>query len=313
MAKKLKVEVETDTRQAKRELADLANGVDSGGASDQAASAAKRMAQGADAAAKSSRQLSQSASEGAASLKATVKVFGGMAVRMAASAAAQSLPEGSTARTTVDAAGGAIAGALQGAVAGPIGAVAGGLMGLTSALMQANAEEKARKDAILATNAANREQLEAMWKAEDRTEKFKKQLDELSKIEDPDLRRERLTSALKEREVNGMNESDTKLFNASSNFAGEGGDKAFREALTERSALKSEISQLKALLEQPEARKSGGGGSSRESMSALDNLSRLGASFGGDSGRDMLNVQKDQLEVLKSIDRKSTSGGATWQ
>jgi len=302
MAKKLRVEVEAETAKAKRKLAELAQG---GG--DAAESAANRTARAMDNAARSTSRLSQAAQEGSANLRATAKVFGGMAVRMAASYAAQSMPEGSKERVAMDAGGAAIAGALQGSVAGPIGALAGGLMGLTQALMNANAEERARKEAIYATNAANREQLETMLAAEERTEKFKESLKELTSIEDAGERKARIQAALEGKRADLAKNAD-ELTGQSSKFQGD--DAKFREAMGERSALKGEISQLAALLEKKDTTPA----DFRSSMSALDALSRIGGNFGGgDLGRDQLNVQREMAATLKSLDQKATNGGGIWQ
>ena len=305
MAKKLRVEVETETAKAKRKLAELAQGGDAAGGA--AESAANRTARAMDNAARNTGRLSQAAQEGSANLRATAKVFGGMAVRMAASYAAQSMPEGSTERIAVDAGGAAIAGALQGSVAGPIGALAGGLMGLTQALMAANAEEKARKDAIYATNAANREQLETMLAAEERTEKFKESLKELTSIEDAGERKAKIRAALEGKRADLARNADV-LTGQSSKFQGD--DKAFRETMSERSALKGEILQLAALLDRKDTKPA----DFRSSMSALDALSRIGGNFGGgDLGRDQLNVQREMAATLKSIDQKANGGGGIWQ
>ena len=302
MAKKLTVEVDAETTKAKRKLAELAQG---GG--DAAESAANRTARAMDNAARSTSRLSQAAQEGSANLRATAKVFGGMAVRMAASYAAQSMPEGSRERVAVDAGGAAIAGALQGSVAGPIGALAGGLMGLTQALMNANAEERARKEAIYATNAANREQLETMLTAEERTEKFKESLKELTSIEDAGERKARIQAALEGKRADLAKNAD-ELTGQSNKFQGD--DAKFREAMGERSALKGEISQLAALLEKKDTTPA----DFRSSMSALDALSRIGGNFGGgDLGRDQLNVQREMAATLKSIEQKANGGGGIWQ
>lgn len=306
MAKKITVEVDAETTKAKRKLQELAQtgGGQGGGAAE---GAANRAARAMDNAARNTGKLSQAAQDGSANLRAMTKVFGGMAIRMATSYAAQSMPEGSTERIAVDAGGAAIAGALQGSVAGPIGALAGGLMGLTQALMNASAEEKARKEAIYATNAANREQLETMLKAEQRTDKFKESLRALTEIEDAGERNAKIRAALEGKQADLSKNADI-LTGHSSKFQGD--DAKFREAMGERSALKGEISQLAALLDRKDTKPA----DFRASMSALDSLSRIGGNFGGgDVGRDQLNVQREMAATLKSIDQKSSNGGGIWQ
>lgn len=342
MAKKITVEVDADTTKAKRKLQELAESVGSSagagaaGASAKgvardlatAASAAKKIAESMDkqseatqaasslskeqaahltTAANAAKKLADSTYQGNANLRAMTKVFGGMAIRMAASYAAQSMPEGSTERIAVDAGGAALAGALQGSVAGPIGALAGGLMGLTQALMNATAEEKARKEAIYATNAANREQLEAMLAAEQRTEKFKDSLKALTEIEDAGERNAKIRAALEGKQADLSKNADI-LTGHSSKFQGD--DAKFRATMSERSALKGEISQLAALLDRKDTKPA----DFRASMSALDSLSRIGGNFGGgDVGRDQLNVQREMAATLKSLDQKSSNGGGIWQ
>lgn len=307
MAKKLTVEVDAETTKAKRKLRKLAQSGGSPAGADAVGTSAKNAARGLDNAASAANKLSKATTEGSANLRAMTKVFGGMAVRMAASYAAQSMPEGSRERVAMDAGGAAIAGALQGSVAGPIGALAGGLMGLTQALMAANAEERARKEAVYATNAANREQLETMLKAEQRTEKFKESLRALTEIEDAGERNAKIRAALEGKQADLSKNADI-LTGHSSKFQGD--DKAFRAAMSERSALMGEISQLAALLDRKDTKPA----DFRASMSALDSLSRIGGNFGGgDVGRDQLNVQREMAATLKSIDQKAANGGGIWQ
>jgi len=81
-----------------------------------------------------------------------------------------------------------------------------------------------------------------------------------------------------------------------------------REALQANRGRQEQIEDsIRALEQQLESSRP------RESFSALDSLSRLGASFGGgDLGRDQLNVQREMASTLKSIDAKTT-GGMAWQ
>jgi hypothetical protein len=71
--------------------------------------------------------------------------------------------------------------------------------------------------------------------------------------------------------------------------------------------LEGAIKQMKALGEDSKT--------PRADTSALDALSKLGGSFsfgGGTELRDLARNGKDQLNVLKAIERK-TGGSAVWQ
>jgi len=301
MAKKLTVEVDAETSKAKRKIQGLA---ESGGSSGPGGPPSP-VTPAAAGAAKSLDRLGKSASEGSANLRAMTKVFGGMAVRMATSYAAQRMEEGSAGRVAVDAGGAAVAGALQGSVAGPLGALAGAVMGLTQSLMEASAQEAARKNALQDVNMANREQLETLLKAEQRTEKFKATLDALTNAEDGGVRRMEARALLDEkRRALALNADE--LTGQSGKFDGD--DKKFRAALAERSTLKSEIAQLESLLDRKDPKKPAGGPSM--SFSALDSLSRVGGNFaGGDQGfRDLQRVNEKQVAILEKIEAKTGKG-----
>lgn len=309
MAKKLTVEVDAETSRAKRKVKELAEtGAD--GVSNTVQPAAERAARSLDNAAGGAEQLSQSAREGSANMRAMTKVFGGMAIRMATSYASKNMAEGSPEQTAVSAIGGAASGALMGSPFGPLGALAGGLIGLTDALLSANAAEEARVKSIKAAADANREQLEALWKSEDRTKVFKEQLKSLGResLDSGDrIARVQEAIAAKRRELQA-NDGELHALSSSA-VASEANNKEFGKKLAERNVIKSELAQLESLLSSKR-----GGGPSHEITTALDSLARIGGgSSGGDFAREQLNVQREMAGTLKSIDHKTRNGGAEWQ
>ena len=314
MAKKLTVEVDADVSRAKRKVQqDLGGTVEATGSSPVPA-AARRTADALDGAARASKGLDEAARQGSSNLRAMTKAFGGMALGMATRYAAKGMQEGSAEQTAVSAVGGAASGAMMGSAFGPLGALAGGLMGLASALLDAKQAEDMRTEAIKSTARANREQLEDLWKAEDRTAAFKQQLKELGNISgDSSSKIERITAALAAKKSE-LSANDAQLHETSSEtVASKDRNETFGKLMRERSTIKGEISQLEALLEA--ASRKTGGATPRESMSALDSLARIGGgNSGGDFAREQLSVQREMAGTLKSIDQKTKqNGGSTWQ
>ena len=308
MPKKVTVKVEADTTEAKRKLEELAETGGSSAGADAVGGAARRAARELDGAASSAGKLSRTATEGVSNLRAMTKVFGGMAVRMATSYAASNMAEGSAGRTAIDVGGSAVAGALAGSVAGPVGALVGGVMGLTQALTEASAAERERRESLYAVNAANREQLETLLKAEERTEKFHDAIKALTNAEDGAIRRADAHAMLDERRAALARNADD-LTGQSAKFQGD--DKAFRAAMAERATLKGEISQLESLLERQDP---GARTESRVSMAALDALARVGGTFGsGDQGfHDLQRLGEKQVALLEKIEAKTGKRAATF-
>ena len=231
--------------------------------------------------------------------------------------AASNMQEGSAGQTAVQVGGGAIAGALQGAVAGPLGALAGGIMGLTTELISANAKareaERARRDAIIATCDANREQLEALWAAEERTSKFKDTLKALGNIEDENTRKAEILKLIEEKKRD-IGHKDSELLGATDHFwGGKDGGVKFKKLMGERQTLTGELEQLQSLIEGFDKPKENGP-AFRVSETATDALSRIGGNFGGERiDEQMLDTAIKTLESMKNIEKNTKKGGSSWQ
>ena len=311
--RKLNVELDIETSKAKQKIKTL--GEDAGSA--YLAGSADRAAKALDSTASSANKLTQASKMSAERLRSIATAFGGLGIRMATAYAASNMQEGSAGQTAVQVGGGAIAGALQGAVAGPLGALAGGIMGLTTELISANAKareaERARREAIIATCDANREQLEALWAAEERTHKFKEAIKELTSVEDISERKTRIQAEIekKEKEVRAK---DSDLMGATDHFWGgkDGGEK-FKKLMGERQSLTGELEQLRNLLEAADGDKKQGP-AFRVSETATDALTRIGGNFGGgDVNKEILDTAIKSLETLSNIEKNTKKGGSTWQ
>lgn len=311
--RKLSVELDVETSKAKQKIKTLGESAGSANLAGSADKAAKAL----DSTAASANKLTQASKMSAERLRSVATTFGGLGIRMATAYAASNMQEGSAGQTAVQVGGGAIAGALQGAVAGPLGALAGGIMGLTTELISANAKareaERARRDAIIATCDANREQLEALWAAEERTSKFKDTLKALGNIEDENTRKAEILKLIEEKKRD-IDHKDSELMGATNHFGGgkDGGVK-FKKLMGERQTLTGELEQLKSLIEGFDKPKENGP-AFRVSETATDALSRIGGNFGGERiDEQMLDTAIKTLESMKNIEKNTKKGGSSWQ
>lgn len=302
MAKKLTLEVDAETSKAKRKIQELAETGGAGGGGSGVPPASDR-------AARSLNQLGKAANEGSANLRGMTKMFGGMAIRMATSYAAQSMEKGSSGQMAVKSFGEVAGGALAGSAFGPLGAVAGGLMGLTSALMEASQAEKERKQRI-ADATFDYKRAERDYQSNKDFDSTMKGLTHVDKgFTDFAGRIEQINAELeKYMDVEDELKAKIEAFIQSGDLD---------SANIERSYLASNRSRQERLVaarERMEELSKDKKPAFRESMSAVDSLSRLGGNFGGggDLGRDQLNVQREMASTLKAIESK-TGGGKTWQ
>lgn len=311
--RKLSVELDVETSKAKQKIKTLGESAGSANLAGSADKAAKAL----DSTAASANKLTQASKMSAERLRSVATTFGGLGIRMATAYAASNMQEGSAGQTAVQVGGGAIAGALQGAVAGPLGALAGGIMGLTTELISANAKareaERARRDAIIATCDANREQLEALWAAEERTAKFKDTLKALGNIEDENTRKAEILKLIEEKKRD-IGHKDSELLGATNHFgSGKDGGVKFKKLMGERQTLTGELEQLKSLIEGFDKPKENGP-AFRVSETATDALSRIGGNFGGERiDEQMLDTAIKTLESMKNIEKNTKKGGSSWQ
>ncbi len=312
MAKKLKAELEIDNTKAKRKVQEtVASGGASmtGGGESPATGAASRLGKSLDNASANANKLARSASEGASRIGAMARAFGGIGVQIAARYAASQMQAGA-AKDGVTILGQAGAGALMGSAAGPWGAVGGAALGAVNGAIEV-AGEHDKTAAELAKAKGDFEYGEMLF-ANNRG--FAKFLKGLTEVEGKDKIAESLDALAKKiEEYNGIIDGQVAdarrsleagdIENASAHQAAAGANRSRVAAMeAAQDALQKEAERL-AKEQKP---------SFRASTDALDALSRIGANFGGgDGAREQLSVAKDQLRVLKDIERKT--GATTWQ
>lgn len=305
MAKKLTIEVDAETSRAKRKVKELAEtGADQ--VSGTVSPAASKAARSLENAAAGADKLNKSAQEGSSNVRAMAKTFGGMALRMAAGYASNQMEKGSTGQQVVKGAGDVVSGAMMGSVFGPLGAVAGGLMGLTSAILDANAAEKAHTEAILSANKDYRKG--EMYYEKNR--EFEAKLKELTSVGKSGLTREDGIAGLDAEIVKFRAAIAENKSMIEANLRSGDLEKValYREFLA---ANRSKLSRLESAREGLESTKPHG---ARETYTALDALSRIGGgSFGGDYAREQLSVQKEMAASLKSIEQKGSQKSGDWQ
>jgi len=306
MAKKIEIGVELKHQRAKRQAEEIGEAVSAGMARAEASS--ERLAQNVGKASDSFRLSSQQMARAAAG-------FGGMLLGTAAKAAAANAPEGSSLQKSLEWGGGvaqgAGMGAMLGSMFGPLGTAIGALAGAANALankfLDEDIKEKEKAKALRDQGVANRELVDSLLKAQERTEKFRDLVDSLGDGgKDKGSRlyslNEEIASCQKEEE-----RLRSGLKNNSGQFAGEAENKLFKEQLKEYSANHAELERLKAMqkgLEKTPAWE-------REQFGALDALSRVGGAVaGGDTGmRDLTSLSRRQVALLESIERKSGKSG----
>jgi len=309
MAKKLTVEVETETTKARRKLQELAQTGGSPAGADTVGSAAKNAARGLDNAANAANKLSKATAEGSANLRAMTKVFGGMAIRMATGYAASNMEQGSTGQMAVKGLGEVAGGAIAGAAFGPVGALAGGLMGLTSALMEASQAEKERQQRI-ADATFDYEKSEHDYRS---SKDFAEQLKGLTEVDkgftDFSGRIQQINDVLKHyQEVEETLKSKIEGFIKSGDL---------EKANMERGYLSSNRSrqdQLVAARERLEKMAENQKPEERVSTAALDSLAKIGGNFAGsESGfRNLQRVNEKQVALLEKIEAKTGKGAGTF-
>ena len=300
MAKKLKYDVEVDTGKAEQDLKRVAS-IDStgGGAAAGSDRAARSLSQSLDRAARSAKSFDEGARGASASMSRLVRGFGGMALGLAASYAAGHMEHGA-AKTGVEYGSAAIQGASAGfALGGPWGAAAGGVVGLIKTYLDKRGEIKTASNDFERGEYVHQNTREWALRFEGLTD-VKKNGGISATLDGLNKELEHF------KEVVAKNAEDVRAKIQDGDFEGAALD---REALQANRGRQEQIEDsIRALEQQLESSRP------RESFSALDSLSRLGASFGGgDLGRDQLNVQREMASTLKSIDQKTKTGGSTWQ
>ena len=292
--KKLKVEVELETAKAKRQLGNMAE--TGGGASGPSPvdDAAKKTAQ-------EIKALGEETGKCQVNMKSAVKAFAGMGVGMAMNYAANYLPQGSTSRQAVEYGAGAIQGASMGMMFGPWGAALGAAGGLAKTYLDKQGERKQY------TKEWNR--AESDYRSGQEWADFMDSINNQTHVKTSYAERiQKANEALKK-----YQEVEKKQVDAIGKMIEAG---RYEDATAQRGYLAGNRARQKALRDaifsMEEASKNDG---TRVSTSALDSLSKIGGAFTGEGGRgdDMLRVEREQVEILKSIDRKTGGSVAVWQ
>lgn len=303
--KKLTIEVDADVSKAKRKVREIApsGGAPGAGAAGDVAPSAERTARALEkaAAGAETERLGGAAQTSAGNMAALVRGFAGMGIGMAMKWAANRYEEegalGKTLRYGGALVSGASEGAMLGAQAGPkgavVGAVVGGAKGLAGEYMDDEGDEKRKAKAEREQREENMRSIEAWERARARTQKFREELESLTRAQ----------SGIEEAIARRVAE-DGRLGAAMRDAAND--TKALSRLQAERSANAGELDALRAALAR------GGASSWRLDTSAGDSLARIGGAFGGGSpvaemGREVRTISS----TLKSIERKT--GGATWQ
>lgn len=290
--KKLKAELEVDTSKAKqkvaREFAETGGAAAGGGGSALPTNDLK--------------ELGKAAKETGARLSSSGRMFAGLAMSMARAAAAGGDP---TTQAAVGAIGSIAAGAAMG---GLPGAIAAAVSEAVSAAIGADVAKSQKMMADAKTLSGNLDAMKDWEEARARTQAFKATLESLSSVTtDAADRQERLAAEIKKRE-----DADADLQRQMIRDAVD--SKAFNRAMARRQANAAELEQLKALEKQGVKTASGGGAS----WSGVDALSSVGGMFAGSGAgaraiENLADTAGEQLKVLKSIERNTQDGGATWQ
>ena len=312
MAKKLTVEIEAQAGKAKKAAQDIGAAAAEG--MERAAASSERIAANLE---KAGDGLKLSAKQ----MASVAASMGGMLVGTAMKAVALKQGEDSPAAKALGYGGSALQGAGMGAamgsVFGPlgtaIGALAGAAQGLLSKWLDDEAAEKAKRDALNKTNAANRELLATMLDAERRTKDFKDMIDSLGEREKSLAERQAIVAE----EIAKREKMEERLKAAmqhnAQDGAGEGNQKAFSKQMRDYAANHSELERLRTLQKSFDK---DGDLRHRTSIAGADSLARIGGdSFGNNSEWSAIaRNTKEQIDILKSIDAKTgRKGDATWQ
>lgn len=324
MAKKLKVELDVDTTAAKSKVKrDLAGSVEAA-ASGPGGGAASGLADEMKEAARATKDFGMSAKAQATAMRVAVLSFAGMATGLASKYVSTRLGEDSTAGKVLGYAGDALSRGGQGAASGAmlgsvipgvgnaVGAAAGFVVGAAGGVAEHYLEgedaERRKAEAEAKLREQNLKSVEAWEEARRRTAEFRETLEGLTKVEtDLGARQRALAEEIRKRE-----DVDASL---GRQLRGSVGNvDRLNELQAERNTNQRELEQLRQASKSLSAEMAKPG-AAREGFGAVDALSRVGGGFAGQSYMTdrAQRTFDEQLAVLKSIDSKTKSGGATWQ
>lgn len=309
MAKKLEVELTVDSAKARRSMQQGLSGVAAETPGAEAPGAAGNAASAMDRAAKAAGGLADGTERMNRQMATLVRSFAGIAGGMAASFAASQMREG-PARDAVEYGGSALTGASAGMVMGsrfgPWGTAIGAIVGAATGAGKTWLE----KDSARSRAADSFMEHEVRWKSNKEFADFMKGLTDLG--DKSKSVAERLEEARAKLEFYKNAEPRIVRSIQESNGAGMFEAAAFSTRSLDQN--RQYQSQLQSFIDSTERAMRDAPGM-RENFSALDALSKLGASFGGGDGalREQLDVQKDTLKTLNRMESKMGTGGSTWQ
>ena len=304
MAKKLKIEADLDISRAKRKVQELADpgGDGAGGGAAVVSSEADKLARSLKTTADNTQRLGDSAKASREQMVGMTRAFAGLALGMAATYAANRYGDDSKIGRAIGYGASAMSlggsGAMAGKVLGGPGMVAGAILGAGAGIYgeyskNANADaEKAKAEKEL--REANLESIETWEKARARTAAFREELEKLTKSESG------LADAIAKREA-----EDRRLADAQRESLGD--SKKLSALNRDRQANAGEMDALRAALKALGSKEVAE--AFRPSIMSMDSLARVGGGAG--AGGESLRIEREQLDVLKKIERKT--GGATWQ
>lgn len=307
MSKKLTIEVDADVSKAKKRLQkDLGRGIETPGGSAVEISS-KKAAEGLEKVATSASKFSSAAENTASKMGAAVKMFSGMAIQMASSYAANHLDPTSMAGMSMSIGGNMFGGAMSGAAFGPWGAIAGALLGAGKGALENLDQQEIVEKQLQATKEA--------WEQHEKNFEYAsywaKKLKELSNIT-----KKNQQSQIKaiEDELRFVDEDTKRIKGKIERDLAAGNMEEVAKDTAALDRTRSIANSLGALLENAK-KKIDEIESPRSSTSALNALARIG---GGNTGKDYGQLQVDLLReaviAMQSIDSKTKSGGgATWQ
>lgn len=307
--KKLRVELEVDTTKAKqkvaRDFAETGGGGAGGGVSGEASQAARSL-----------KELSNGAREANGNMKSAIKGFAGMALGLAASYAASKMEPGSLGQRAVGAFGTVASSAMTGAMLGSavpgVGTAAGAAVGTGIGVAKAAVDWSAADDAAKKAKDEQMRSIETWERVRKQTREFRELLDSLTNAEtDAADRMAQLNEELQKRR-----EFEADVAQKQRHAVATGNEALLAEATSKRQRNAAEIDALESALKQMGKSKPGGGGAA--DWHGVDALSAVGGMFAGSGAgaraiEDLADTADEQLKVLKSIERNTQDGGATWQ
>ncbi len=305
--KKLSVEVDLDTKKAKRKLAEMESS-GGGSMSSPVDTAADRTAKSLDNLGKKVDDFGRATDSAGVNMKAAVKAFAGMGVGMAMSYAAKNMEQGSPEHRALSYAGNIAQGVAMGSIAGPWGALLGGGLGAAKAYLDETSQKEAEEKAAVDAAEARLKSIDSQTKQIKATREWKATIDSLTNSETYLAQRQRELQD----EISKREKRESELLSGMAKESGvKGNQETFGRLQAERGKNAAELDALKALARQLEKEGKKEKAGSAMDYTAVDSLARIGGSFAGseEGFRALQRTNEEQLATLKEIERKTGKGG----